>query len=127
MSCCQRRELCRPPIEEFASADYERVCSELDQTRERCVDLTFGAGIQDMDLQPNRVRRLLHVFRLGLGSGIFRVHEQTDNFGCRHRVVQQSHSLRYLLGGLPSYMGNVVPRSVEAFPGSGYFWAVGGL
>src|SRR5258705_12189782 len=29
LSCCQRRELFRPPPEKFASADEERACSEL--------------------------------------------------------------------------------------------------
>jgi len=95
-------------------ADDERACSQLDQARERRIDFSFGAGAHDMDLQPERTRRLLHVSRLGLGSGIFRVHEQTDDLGCGYQIVQQAESLRYQLGVQLGYAGDVATRPVQA-------------
>ena len=114
MACGQGRELFPPRSEEVAGADDERAGSQLDQTRERRIDLSFGAGVQDMDLQPERARCLLHVARLGLGSGIFLVHEQADDLGCGYQIVQQAQSLRHQLGVQLGYAGDVATRLIQA-------------
>ena len=59
----QRDELFAPAVEEWIGADDERAGPLLRQGREGGVDLAFGAGVQDMKLQPERARRRLHVSR----------------------------------------------------------------
>jgi hypothetical protein len=101
------------------------VRSELGKTGERCVELAFGAGMQDVDLQPERMRRLLHVSRLGLGSRILRVHERTDNLGCGYQIVQQSQSFRHQLGTQLGHAGDVAIRPIEAGHQAERDWVTG--
>ena len=49
-------------------ADHERAGPQLDQGCEGRIDVAFGAGMQDMELQPEGAGRRLQVSRLGLGS-----------------------------------------------------------
>jgi hypothetical protein len=104
-----------PPTEELASADEERAYSELGQIRKRCVYLTFGAGIQDMDLQSERVRRLLHITHLGLSSWVGWVREQADKRCCWYQIVQQSQSFRHQLG---AQLGHAGAFADQGFSGS---------
>ena len=60
----QRDDLIAPAVEERIGANDERAGPLLDHGCEGRVDVAFGAGIQDMELQPQRARRRLQVFRL---------------------------------------------------------------
>ena len=70
MACRQRHELLVPAVEERLGADEERAGLQLDDGREGGVDLAFGAGFQDMELQPLRAHRFLHVLDHALGIRI---------------------------------------------------------
>jgi hypothetical protein len=48
----QRTKLFFPAIKECIVSDREPARSQLDQVCEDCIEVTFGAGIQDMELQP---------------------------------------------------------------------------
>ena len=56
----QRGELFAPAREECIGADHEPARSQLDQLCEDSIEVTFGAGIQDMELQPEGTSRCLH-------------------------------------------------------------------
>ena len=57
--------------EECAGTNHEPARSQLDQLCEDSIEVTFGAGSQDMELQPQGTGCCLHVLRGGLGkSGI---------------------------------------------------------
>ncbi len=61
----------------------------LDERGESGVDLTFAAGLQDMDLYPFPVRRFLHLSYKVLGSRIGRVHQQGDHPSPGNQLGQQ--------------------------------------
>src|SRR5262249_59184427 len=57
----QRGELITAAVEEGIIGNYERVCSELEQSSEGCIDVAFGGCVQDTDSQTQRAgRRLLN-------------------------------------------------------------------
>ncbi len=99
--------------EEFAGAHNERACSLLRQFRERRVDLAFGAGIYEMDFQPQCVCRCAHIARLHLGSRVVRVQKQSDDRGCGYHIVQQSQPFRHQLGTQLGHTGDVMARPVQ--------------
>ena len=51
MMRCQRHDLIAPTIKESIGADNERTSPVLDQGCKGAVDLAFGTGSQDLDLQ----------------------------------------------------------------------------
>ena len=53
---------------------------QLAQRFKGCIDVAFGAGIQDMKLQPERAGRRLQTFRYGLGIGIGWIDEQQQSW-----------------------------------------------
>ena len=57
----QRGELFAPAGEEWIGANHEPACPQLDQLCEDRIEVTFGAGIQDMELQPEGAGRRLHL------------------------------------------------------------------
>ena len=59
----QRGELFAPADEECIGADHERAGSQLDQGCEDRIEVAFGAGMQDMELQPEGAGRRLQVSR----------------------------------------------------------------
>ena len=67
------------PIVFAVGGDDERAGLPLDEGGEGGVDLTFGAGLQDIELYPLRARRFLHVSDLELGIRVVRVHQQGDH------------------------------------------------
>ena len=69
-------ELFAPADKEWIVADHEPAGSQLDQRCKGRVEVAFGAGVQDMELQPEGAGRRLQISRLGLGGGIGRVDEE---------------------------------------------------
>src|SRR5262249_61357031 len=69
----------RPPParKECPAADHEPARSQLDQLCKDSIEVTFGAGIQNMKLQSKGTSRCLHLLCVGLGnSGIGWVDKQ---------------------------------------------------
>ena len=64
----QGRELFSPHGEEQIDGDHERACPQLDQSCKSRIEVAFGAGVQNMELQPEGAGRSLHVARGGLGK-----------------------------------------------------------
>ena len=56
-------ELFAPADEEWIGADHEPAGSQLDQGCEDRIEVAFGAGMQDMELQPEGAGRRLQVSR----------------------------------------------------------------
>src|SRR5262249_50431029 len=114
MARCQSHELCAPFIEQFAGTDQKRVCSKLQQLHERSIDLGFVAGIQDVNLYPNRACRFVHLSGLAVGSGIALINERSDDLRCRDQVVQQPNSFRHQFGSWLGYASDVAGRPTKA-------------
>ena len=53
----------------------------------------FGAGVDDMDLLPDRARRRLHVLDIGLGIRIVGLTSRPITRGSGHELAQQLQSL----------------------------------
>jgi hypothetical protein len=65
---------------------------------EGCIDLTAGAGVDDVDLQLQRVRRFLHLSQRGLGSrNIAGVDQHGDANDPGNQITQQPQSLQHHL------------------------------
>ena len=69
----QRQELIATGIEERVGAHEERVGVMLREARERSVDLGFGIGLIDLELQPPRARSFLHHSYHALGVHTARI------------------------------------------------------
>jgi hypothetical protein len=70
---CECGELSTPAIEKYLdAADYEPAGSQLDQSTEDRIEVVFGAGMQDMELQAERAGRSLQVSRqdVGISAGL---------------------------------------------------------
>src|ERR1017187_2596364 len=111
----QCRELFEPANEECTSADHESARPRLNQLCEGCVEVTIGADIEDLKLQPEGVSRCLELIRLGLGkNGIGRIDQQGHDTSSGDQLMQQCQPFRrYLLVGL-GYARDVAARTVKA-------------
>jgi hypothetical protein len=70
------------------AADHERAGPQLDQGCKNCVEVAFGAHMQDMDLQPEGASCRPQVFRGGLGElRTSRVDEQSND-GLRRLALE---------------------------------------
>src|SRR5262245_17814284 len=69
----QCRKLLGLRIEKYVVADDQRTGLEFGRFGKDRVEIAFGAGIQDMEIETELDRRLLDIFRLGLGIGIGRI------------------------------------------------------
>ena len=99
MACGQRQELFAPAVEERVVADEKRAGVLLDKGGEGGVEFVFGAGLQDMELQPLS-RAPLPATSLIMRSVAksVRVHEQGDHLGLRNQVGKQLEPLEHQLG-----------------------------
>ncbi len=113
MTCCQCHELVAPAGEEWIGADEECAGLQFDESCESGVDLAFGAGLQDTELQPLRARRLLLVSYHALGCQPVRVHQQGDHLGLGNQLGQQFEPLRHQLDEEVAEAGEVAARPGE--------------
>jgi hypothetical protein len=91
------------------AADHERAGPQLDQGCKNCVEVAFGAHMQDMDLQPEGASCRPQVFRGGLGElRTSRVDEQSNDGLRRDQLVQQLEPLGRKLGIYRSDAGDVI-------------------
>ena len=86
---------------------------QLNDGRERRVDLAFAAGVEDRELQPFHARRFLHDWDHGLGIRIVRVHEEGDHPGLGNQLGKQLEPLGHQLGGDVAEAREVAARSGE--------------
>jgi len=64
----QRSKLIDMPREEGIAADHKPACSQLDQLCKDRIEVTFGAGAEDMKFQPESLGRRQGHTRLELGK-----------------------------------------------------------
>ena len=83
--------------------------------REGRVDIAFGAGAQDIELQPERVRAACTSLASAPAAfGLFGLTEHADRRDFGHELVQQFQPLRPQVHGQESCPGDVAARPVEA-------------
>ena len=85
----KRYKLLAPAVEERIGIDDERAHSQLYKRSENSIDLAFGAGLQNVQLQSPRARPFLHVPKHRLVIWSVRVDEQGDYFGLRDQFGKQ--------------------------------------
>src|SRR2546430_17032572 len=90
MASRQGDQLFAARVEERIGAHRERGDPLLRNSFECRVDLTIGAGPQDMNLHTNGTRRLLRVSYLVLKRWEVRVEEDADRCRLRHQLMQQA-------------------------------------
>jgi hypothetical protein len=71
-------ELMWPGDEERIDVNAERADSLLNERGEGCLKVAIGAGLNDRQFSPKRIRCCLHVSRVGLGIRIDRIYEEAD-------------------------------------------------
>ena len=105
-----------PPAVEERVGDYEDGIQPFaHQGSEGCVDLGNGAGVDDMDLQPDRARRRIHFFQVGLGAhGIGWIDQHGDTSGRGGQLAQQPQPLCRQLAEEKIDTSCVATRPVEA-------------
>src|SRR5215831_3654518 len=108
---CSLHELVAPAIEEWLGGDEERAGTQFDQGGESGVDLAFGAGSQDMELQPLRAHRFLHVSNELLSSRIHRIHQQGNHPGLGNQLGEQLEAFGRQVAGENTEAGEVATRS----------------
>src|SRR5262249_60682781 len=88
--------------------------SQLDKGGEHCVEVSIVTGVQDTQLEPERLCSLLHVFRIGLGIGVVRVHKHGEYSSRGHHFAQQLHALSYQHARNHAHARHVATGAVEA-------------
>jgi hypothetical protein len=107
-------ELFAPANEEWIAANHEPARSQFDQLCEDPIEVTVGAGIQDVELQAEGTSRCLHPLRVALGkSGIGWVDEQGYDALRGDELVQQLQPLRRYLNVRLSHARNVAVRPAK--------------
>src|SRR5262249_32869685 len=54
---CQRGELFLPGGENRIGTDHEAACSQLKDAGQGCIQMAFGAGVKDMEVEPEGLGR----------------------------------------------------------------------
>ena len=74
---------------EHVADGHQPVCPQLVQRRKSRVEIAFGAGLQDMNLQAERAGCWLQTSQKGIRIEIGWVDEQSYDLGAWDRVMQQ--------------------------------------
>ena len=83
-----------PPIAENAVAgDEEGVGPFAREGGEDRIDLVAGAGLDDLNFQPDGASGRLHLSQRGLGIGIGRIKERGHTNGTGHQLTQEFQPL----------------------------------
>src|SRR5215831_18213132 len=113
MTNCQGGDLIAVTEKEWVSTDNKHTGSQLYHRRKDRVEVALGAGMYDMELQPELAGRRLQVSRLALGTGKGRVEERGRDGRCRHQLVQHLHLLLHQLHAQVGHARDVAAWSVE--------------
>src|SRR5262249_14636399 len=123
----QRSELFASAIEKWIAADHESACSQLGQGCKNGIEVTYGARIQHMELQPKGARGRLQLARYGFGIGDGgRVNEQCNASRRRYQLMQQLHPLRPYLRCQRCYARKITARSGQAGDKARGDWVIAG-
>ena len=88
----QFRDLPARVVKPCIAADEK--CSCALEIGERLIDLIFGAGLNQNEMQPKRAYRLLRITFLQLDIRIFRIQKHSKDFGVSNKLMQQLCPLR---------------------------------
>ena len=94
----QPKELLAPAGEERIRADNKPAGMKFGEGREGGIDLAFGAGLQDRELELLRAHSFLDVSYCKLDIRTVRVHQQGDHLGLGNQLGQQLEPLGRQLG-----------------------------
>src|SRR5207249_6750588 len=78
--------------------DEEGVAPLAPESFESAINLAAGAGVEDLNLQPQSAGSRFHVSQRGLDSGTGRVDKHGHTSSSGHQFMQEFHSLRCQLG-----------------------------
>ena len=99
MACRQLGQLDAPVDPEGAGPDEEGVGSLVHKRRERGIDLMDGAGVENLDLQPNGASGRSHVSQGSLGiRDIGRIDKHCNARSPWHELMQEFQPLCLQLG-----------------------------
>ena len=110
----QRDNWITPGEEERICGDEQRIGSLCEKGREGRVDVVLAADVEDMEPQPEYIRRGLQVSDLGFGNRSVRVHEHPDHHGLGNQLMQQLQLLRRELSSVEGRTRDIAARPVEA-------------
>src|SRR6202040_3773295 len=82
----------------------------------------FGAGLQDMELHPLRLRRFLDLAHVALGIRIVGVHEQGDQPGLGNQIVEVASFAARAPAALVAIKSTLRPTRSATNPGSRSYW-----
>src|SRR5579862_4945550 len=104
-----------PGGEEWISADDEPACPCLDQIGKGCIEFAVGAGIENMKLDAESLRRRKKFLLLVAGkTGVGWVYQQAHDTRRRKHLMQQLQQLRRHLCVCLGHARDVAPWAVEA-------------
>src|SRR5262249_10962103 len=106
-------ELFRPSVEQCDGGNNEGSYLLLKEGCEGRLEIAFGANFDDHQFPPERMRRSLHISRVGLGTRNVCVHEIADHEGMWNQLVQQLELLRHQHAAKEAHAGGVAARTVE--------------
>ena len=87
----------------------------MDQSCKSRLEVAFGAGVQNMELEPEGAGRSLHVARGGLRKRrIGRINKQRHDRRCRHQFVQEPQPLCRKFAAQAGRARHVAAWAVEA-------------
>ena len=125
MACGQDSKLYPPAVEEPIWAHQQGICASTHKCCESFVDLVNGAGVENPDLQPNGVRRRIHVSNDTVGPlGIGRVDEQGNATCSGHKLMQNAESFCQQLANDEIEPGRISARPCEARDKTKFDWIV---
>src|ERR1019366_1831527 len=111
----QVRRVVRSAWKKKNRGKHEPARSQLDQLCEDSIKVTFSAGIQHMEFQPEGIGRCLHFLCGRLGKrGISRVDEQGHDARRGDQLMQQLQPLRCYFRVRLGYARDVAARTVKA-------------
>ncbi len=84
----QCAELSAPADEEHIGADHQRPGAQLNRACKGRVEVTLGAGVEDMELQCKTARGGLRISRLDFRIRIIRIHQHANDAGVWNQLVQ---------------------------------------
>src|SRR5215467_15659146 len=93
--------------EEWIGADHQRPDLLFDHLCKCSVNLIFACSMQDENFNAQTERGLLHVLRLVLAVGIFRVEQDSDRSSSRYELMQQSKPLCSKASGAHANAGKI--------------------
>ena len=90
----ERNDLIASRVKKWIDTRNEAANPSLGKTREGSIDFLLAARVYDLDLYPDRVRRVFDIFQLCGAVWIFWIEQYPDQSGRRYQLPQQSQPFR---------------------------------